>query len=98
MSNILAKFAFALFVVLASLAVSFAQQAGFAPTRNVPITTLGSRGGGNAYKAAQQQYPRTTVQNLFIPAAFAGLRRISLTVREFSDARRREPNKVLGLS
>ena len=50
MSNTLVKFAFALLVVLASLTASFAQQAGFAPTRNVPITTLGSRGVGKCFQ------------------------------------------------
>ena len=42
MSNISVQFGFALVVVVASLAASFAQHAGLAATRKVPITTLGS--------------------------------------------------------
>jgi hypothetical protein len=59
MSNTLVKFAFAQLVVLASLTASFAQQAGFAPTRNVPITTLGSRGVGKCF----QNSPGTVAAN-----------------------------------
>jgi hypothetical protein len=39
MSNISVKFAFALFVVFASLGASFARHAGSAATRNMPTTT-----------------------------------------------------------
>ena len=45
MSNISVQFVLALVVVVASVSVSFARQAGSAATRNVPITTLGSRVG-----------------------------------------------------
>jgi hypothetical protein len=52
MSNILVKFAFALLLVLASVAASFAQQAGSPATRNVPITTPGSRGVGKCFQSS----------------------------------------------
>jgi hypothetical protein len=49
MSNISAKFSFALFVVFASLAASFARHGGLAVTRNMP-TTIGSSGAGKCFQ------------------------------------------------
>jgi hypothetical protein len=78
MSNISANFAFALLVVFASLAPSFARHGGFAATRNI-----GSSGAGNASKAAALPQPSVTVPNLFIPRAFAGPHRLTSMGREF---------------
>jgi hypothetical protein len=52
MSNISAKFAFALLVVFASLAASFARHGSLAATRNMP-TTIGSSGAGKCIQASR---------------------------------------------
>ena len=52
MSNISVQFGFALVVVVASLAASFAQHAGLAATRKVPIAALGSRGAGKCFQGS----------------------------------------------
>src|ERR1700736_2907760 len=52
MSNISAKFAFALLVVFASLAASFARHGGLAATRNMP-TTIGSSGAGKCIQGSR---------------------------------------------
>jgi hypothetical protein len=52
MSNISVQFGFALVVVVASLAASFAQHAGLAATRKVPIAALGSRGVGKCFQGS----------------------------------------------
>jgi hypothetical protein len=52
MSNISVKFAFALFVVLASLGASFAGHAGLVATRNMP-TTIGSSGVGKCFQGSR---------------------------------------------
>ena len=48
MSNISAKFAFALLVVFASLATSFARHGGLAATRNI-----GSSGAGKCFQGSR---------------------------------------------
>jgi hypothetical protein len=52
MSNISAKFAFALLVVFASPAASFARHGGLAVTRNMP-TTIGSSGAGKCFQGSR---------------------------------------------
>jgi hypothetical protein len=52
MSNISVQFVFALVVVVASVAASFAQHAGLAATRKVPTTALGSRGVGKCFQGS----------------------------------------------
>jgi hypothetical protein len=47
-----AKSALALFAVLASLAAAFAQHAGSAATRNIPITTLDSSRVGKCFQGS----------------------------------------------
>ena len=50
MSNHSGQFVFALVVVLASLAASFAQHVGLAATRKVPITTSGPSEVGKCFQ------------------------------------------------
>jgi hypothetical protein len=52
MSNLSGQFVFALVVVLASLAASFAQHAGLAATRKVPITTSVPSGVGKCFQGS----------------------------------------------
>jgi hypothetical protein len=52
MSNISVKFAFALFVVFASLGASFARHAVSAATRNMP-TTIGSSGVRKCFQGSR---------------------------------------------
>ena len=53
MSNISVQFGFALVVVVASLAASFAQHAGLAATRKVPITPIGPSGVGKCFQGSR---------------------------------------------
>jgi hypothetical protein len=62
MSNISAKFAFALLVVFASLASSFARHGSLAATRNMP-TTIGS---GGVRKCFQGSRAAATERNEFV--------------------------------
>jgi hypothetical protein len=52
MSNISVKFAFALFIVLATLGVSFARHAGLVATQNMPTTT-GSSAVGKCFQGSR---------------------------------------------
>ena len=54
MSNISAKFAFALFVVFASLAASFARHGGLAATRNIDSSEAGKCFQGSRATAAER--------------------------------------------
>ena len=80
MSNISAKFAFALLVVFASPTASFALRDTEA-WRQRETSVLAGR--ENASKAAALPQPSVTVPNLFIPRAFAGPHRLTSMGREF---------------
>jgi hypothetical protein len=51
MSETSIRFAFALFVVFASVAASFARHAGLAATQNVAVPTIGSGAIGKCFQA-----------------------------------------------
>src|SRR5258706_9302753 len=53
MSNISVQFVFALVVIVASLAASFAQHADLAATRKVPITPSGPSGVGKCFQGSR---------------------------------------------
>src|SRR5258708_2661638 len=67
MSNISAKFAFALLVVFASLAASFARHGGLAATRNIDSSEAGKCFQGSRATAAE-----VTGANFVHPGGFGG--------------------------
>jgi hypothetical protein len=80
MSDISAKFAFALLLVFASPAASFARHGGLAATRNI-----GSSGAGKCFQGSRATAAERNRAEFVhpIPRAFAGPHRLTTMGREF---------------